>query len=243
MIPSMIGNPWNPMPGWLHPGLADDPVAPVNTPWNRGAFDANGLPYMFRGLGTGLPGYADGELYVRRLQTTGQSGIIADMFIRRMRDQYGDEGVKIAQRFLRDQFCHDRNGSYSVPDPFWSPSPQTHVVYESPSFILMANVNKPPGFVPVEPPEGDSPYKPEPWPTEGDDLRRWSCWPKDYPKKEPGTDTWKKYPLWQSRDAGQTDEQSNMVYRARVFPMTRMMLEGLTEFNYANRLFFEAVNP
>lgn len=44
---SVIGNPWNPMPGWRFPGLNDDPMAAQNTLWNRGPFDAVALPYAF----------------------------------------------------------------------------------------------------------------------------------------------------------------------------------------------------
>lgn len=227
------------MPGWRHPGLLEDPIAPSITQWNRGSFDAQGLPYAFH-----IEGLSGGSEIVRRvLRTNGQSGLAVDYFIRTMREQFGDAGEEQAYRFLNDQFCWSRNTTYSTPSPFWSRSPQSHPLWASQSWVLTCNSATPPGRDDDQPPDYPR-ANGRPWPSAGDDLRRWSVYPRAAPfylGGVPGPNVL-PYPLYQTSDAGQAEELPADVYRSPqpVFP--EIMLEGLTVGNYGQQIFARPIN-
>lgn len=230
---SMIGNPWNPMPGWRFPGLLDDPTAAVNSLYNRGAFDAVAVPYAFH-VREGLFG---DQILTRVLRTNGEDGILLAQFISQMRQAYGQHGEDAAWRYINDQFCWSRNGVYVTPDPFWSRSPQCHVLWQNDVWVLTCNTNKPPGFEQVEPPQGSTnPLIP------GDDLRRWSLYPRWAPENDQSGQP-KPYTLYQSADAGDAETLSTWIYRAGQFPFPWLTLRGLSADVYGDTIRCTPVNP
>ena len=230
------------MPGWRFPGLQEDSIAPSITQWNRGAFDAQGLPYAFQINGLPFPDEAP-QVVRRVLRTNGQSGFAVEYFVRTMREQFGDDGEEQALRMLNDQFCWSRNATYPTPFPFWSRSPQTHPLWMSDRWVLTCNSNVPPGVDAVETPDYPRGGN-RPWPTRGDDLRRWSLYPADAPRYPGGvpSETFLPYPLWQTTDAGQAESLPADIYRSPqpVFP--EIMLEGLSEEHYAGTVYARPVN-
>lgn len=248
-ILSMLGNPWNPMPGWLHPGLADDPDAPFLNIYNRGAFDAQGLPYAFRGtIGNEqtVP-IVSTETFRRVLASTGGPGFLDAILLEQLTEAFGDAGQDVYVRLIRDAFTFDRNGSHSLPSPFWHPSDKQFVLYQSPGWILACNCNIPPGYIAPEAPEVDPPWiKFGGWPSRGDDSRRWSAWPRSAPSQDVDGD-YQPYPLYQSfDDAGQLDDNANIL-RAKTFSFPFLQLFGLSAgfgtHNFGEIIQLYPVNP
>lgn len=248
-ILSMLGNPWNPMPGWLHSGLADDPDAPLLDIYNRGAFDAQGLPYAFAGV-VGNPSTTpiqSTQVFRRVLAATGGPGFLDAILLERLVDAFGQAGEDAYVRIVRDAFCFDRNGNHSLPSPFWHPSDKQFVLYQSQSWILACNCNIPPGFQAAEAPDVDPPWvKFGGWPFRGDDSRRWSVWPRSAPSQD-AFGNYKPYPLYQTfEDAGQLDNNANIL-RAGTFPFPFLQLFGLSgrpgAYNFGEIITLHPVNP
>jgi hypothetical protein len=225
---SMLGNPWNPMPGWLFPGLLDESIAPSITLFNRGCFDAVGVPYAFQ-ITANQP--TDREILRRVLRTTGDAGFAFSYFIDSMEAAYGPEGLDIAYRFLNDQFCWSRNTIYTTPpDPFWSPSPQVFPMWKSETWTLVANCYRPPGAKPGQPtPEQEAAWRPgdRPFPSFGDDLKRWSLFKTDSIQIDAFGDP-KPYDLWQTYLDGTAESLPADQYRAGAFPFPELVLYGMT---------------
>jgi hypothetical protein len=226
-ILSMLGNPWNPMPGWLHPGLADDPDAPLLTIYNRGAFDAQGLPYAFQGVIPSALGDST-ETFRRVLAATGGPGFLDAILLEQLTEAFGEDGLDVYVRLIRDAFVFDRNGSHSLPSPFWHPSDKQFVLYQSAGWILACNCNIPPGYVPPDYPDVDPSWiKFGGWPLRGDDSRRWSLWPRSAPSQD-AFGEYNPYPLYQTfRDAGQLDNDANIL-TAQTFPFPFLQLFGIS---------------
>lgn len=223
MLHSMLGNPWNPMPGWLFPGLLDEPIAPSITLFNRGCFDAVGVPYAF---------IYGGEILRRVLRTTGDAGFAFDYFITTMEEAYGPEGKAAAYRFLNDQFCWSRNTVYTTPPhPFWSPSLQVFPMWKSETWTLVANCYRPPGARPGAPTdEQERLWKPgdRPFPRLGDDLKRWTLF-RTYDIKLDAFGAPKPYDLWQTYLPGTAESLPADQYRAGAFPFPELVLWGMTD--------------
>jgi hypothetical protein len=218
---SMLGNPWNPMPGWLFPGLHDEPMAPFNTLWNRGAFDAVGLPYAFA--------HQDGEILRRVYRTNGEPGFTIQYFLDLVVESYGPEALPSAYGYLNDQFAHMRNRSFpQPPPPFWTSSPQVHVMYRSEKWILIANANRPPGAIEGSPPDGFE-WQPGMRPIMGfgNDLKRWSLYDASYPQFDAFDDP-KPYDLWQTYLDGTAESLPADQPRAGAFPFPELVLWGVT---------------
>lgn len=233
-------NPWNAMPGWRFPGLAEDSIAPSITLFNRGVFDAQGLPYAFELVD--MPG-GNSHVLRRVLRTNGQAGFEVEYFVSIMREQFGDDGEEQAYRMLNDQFCWARNSSFSAPPPFWIRSPQVHPLWISEDWILTCNSNKPPGFAAAEIPATSRPGT-RPWPSEGNDLRRWSLYPTDAPRYSGGDPYGSPlpYPLYQTTDAGQAETLPADIYRSPQPVFHQIMLEGISEENYAETVYARPIN-
>jgi len=240
---SMLGNPWNPMPGWLFPGLLDEPIAPSNTLWNRGAFDAVGLPYAY----VHTP---SGEVLRRVYRTNGEPGFVISYFLRLIEESYGPEALPSAYAYLNDQFPHARNATFPQPPaPFWTSSPQTHVVYRSENWILQANANKPPGAIQGQPsPEAQERWRPgdRPFQNFGDDLKRWSLYNASYPQYDAFNEP-KPYDLWQTYLDGTAESLPADQPRPGAFPFPELVLWGVTGgFNggkYGERVVMMPYNP
>ena len=222
MLHSMLGNPWNPMPGWLFPGLLDEPIAPSITLFNRGCFDAVGVPYAF---------IWSGEIMRRVFRTTGDAGFAFNYFIDSMEEAYGPEGLDMAYRFLNDQFCWSRNTIYTNPPaPFWSPSPQVFPMWKSETWTLVANCYKPPGANPGEPTDAQqAAWKPgdRPFQSFGDDLKRWTLFKTSSIKLDAFGDPM-EYDLWQTYLDGTAESLPADQYRAGAFPFPELVLWGMT---------------
>jgi hypothetical protein len=237
----MLGNPWNPMPGWLFPGLLDESMATQNTLWNRGAFDAVGVPYAF---------YYDGEILRRVLRTTGEPGFVVDYFLNVAEESFGEEGRAIAYRFLNDQFCWSRNTTYpQPPDPFWSASPQVFPMWQSETWTLFCNANRPPGAVPGSPSaEALAAWKPgdRPFQSLGDDLKRWSLFRTDDVQVD-AFGVPRPYDLWQTYLDGDAESLPADQYRAGAFPFPELVLWGMTAGSgggvYGSRAVLRPWNP
>jgi len=241
-ILSMIGNPWNPMPGWLHPGLADDPDAPLLNIYNRGAFDAQGLPYAFQGVvgnSTTVP-IESLQTFRRVLAATGGPGFLDAILLEDLVSAFGQAGEDAYVRIVRDAFVFDRNGNHSLPSPFWHPSDKQFDLYQSESWILACNCNIPPGYDAPEAPAVDPPWiKFAGWPSAGDSSRRWSVWPRGFPREDAFGVPY-PYPLYQSfEDAGQLDNDANIL-RAGTFPFPFLQLFGLSD-GFGTRNFGEII--
>lgn len=223
MLHSMLGNPWNPMPGWLFPGALDEAMAPVNTLWNRGCFDAVGVPYAFV--------HPDGEVLRRVLRTTGEPGFVLDYFVRLMEEAHGEEGKAIAYRWINDQFAWSRNTSYPTPpEPFWSPSPQVFPMWQSETWTLYCNANRPPGAVQGSPSEAaENAWQPgdRPFQMFGNDLKRWSLFRTDSIKQDAFGEP-VPYDLWQTYLDGSAETLPADQPRAGVFPFPELVVWGMT---------------
>jgi hypothetical protein len=223
----MLGNPWNPMPGWLFPGLLDEPIAPSITLFNRGCFDAVAVPYAFQ-ISVNQP--SDREILRRVFRTTGDAGLAFNYFIDTMEEAYGPEGLDMAYRFLNDQFCWSRNTIYTTPpEPFWSPSPQVFPMWKSETWTLVANCYRPPGARPVGPTtEQMNAWKPgdRPFPRLGDDLKRWSLFKTASIKRDAFNDPM-PYDLWQTYLDGEAESLPADQYRAGAFPFPELVLWGV----------------
>jgi len=225
---SALGNPWNPMPGWRYPGLQDEALAPRNTLWNRGVFDAVGVPYAFAVSGNSAVG---GEVILRRvIRVRGFDAVLLSFQLQRYIQQYGEESRGEFMRMINDQFCWDRNQSSTPPAPFWVASPQTYPRWESEEWVLTCNANIPPGAVEGSPPDG-AVLQPgqRPFPRMKNGLNVWSFYPRKAPfySGAPGG-TALPYNLWQSQLPGTADSLPADVPRAGVFPFPELTLYGVT---------------
>jgi hypothetical protein len=222
------------MPGWLHPGGLDDPMADSIASTNRGCFDAIGVPYTF-----GV--YQSGELIDvcrRVLQTT---GFLASYDTTLLANLVATEGPDRGSRIYRDlfnwQFCRRRNTSTlneNLAGFFWSGSGREHPRWTGKYYTIQANEYLPPGAQFAEPPE-TPPVDNRPAITEGDDLRRWSLFPRSAPVSiDPPT----PYDVWQSYDAepGTSAGLPADVYRSGVFPFPEVILWGCSPENYMQPL-------
>lgn len=136
---------------------------------------------------------------------------------------------------LDHQFCWSRNATYPTPDPFWSRSPQCHPLWQNSDWVLTCNSYTPPGHVEVD----SQIYGVI---TAGDDLRRWSLYPRSAPQLDfEGVPI--DYLLWQSRNAGSAESLPADMYRAGEFPYPYLSLEGRSADNYNERLIVQPVNP
>jgi hypothetical protein len=247
-IISMIGNPWNPMPGWLHPGLADDSAAPLLMPYNRGAFDAVGLPYCFGGIvgGSTTSPVESYQVFRRRLDTyQGFSGELLYMWRLLLVAAFGeDRGTDAYATFLRTYFVHDRNVIHPELVNFWSASPQSYVWFQSSSWNLVCNANIPPGLDNPEPPEIDPSYKDfGGWPILGDSSKRWSLFPRTAPDYDvfgqPET-----YTLYQTyEDAVPFEFGTADTFRAGVFPFPFLQLHCMSRDDFGAIIRLYPVNP
>jgi hypothetical protein len=219
------------MPGWLHPGALDDPMAPAIDLTNRGCFDAIGVPYTF-----GV--YQGGELIdvcLRILQTTGFLASYADQQL--LEQLIATEGPEKGRRIFNDlynwQFCTRRNQSASageLPGFYWFGSGREHPRWTGKVFTIQANEYLPPGASFAEPP-AEAVITSRTNITQGDDLRRWSLFPRSAPQSiDPPT----PYDVWQSYDAepGNTGGMPADVYRSGVFPFPGVILWGCSAGNY-----------
>lgn len=223
------------MPGWLHPGGLDDPMAPSVAITNRGCFDAVGVPYT---IGV----YSDGvqiDVCRRVLQTVGYMAPYADEQF--LADLIATEGPEKGNRIFRDiynwQFCLRRNQT-AAPDSmagfFWFGSGREHPKWAGKLYTIQVNEYLPPGAQFAEPPE-NPPVAGRPTITEGDDLRRWSMFPRSAPQSlDPPT----PYVCWQSYDAadGSSVDLPADVYRSGVFPFPAVMLWGCSPSNLMQRV-------
>ena len=217
----MLGNPWNPMPGWRFPGGLDEAMAPQNTIWNRGVLDAIGVPYAFE---------YKGEILRRVLRTNGEPGFIPDYLIRMAEASYGPDALPAIYAYLNDQFCYARNRTFlQPPAPFWSASPQCHPLWQSETWTLTCNANKPPGAVEGEPSEGEQAgWKTgdRPFPSFGNDLDRWSLYERKYPKFDAFNEP-ERYNLWQTYLPGDAESLPADMTRAGGFPFPELVLWGV----------------
>lgn len=241
---SALGNPWNPMPGWRYPGLQDEALAPRNTIWNRGVYDAVGVPYAF------TTSIGDGEVVLRRvLRSKGYDAVLMEFLRLEMFASYGQSGMDDFYRFWNDAFCWDRNQSNSPPPPFWSRSPQSHPVWQSEDWILTCNSNIPPGAIQGFPSEADQEaWQPgdRPFPRMTQGLNVWSFYPSKAPFRNSDGDPM-PYNLWQSQLPGTADSLPADVQRAGVFPFPELVLYGVTGGFlggvYGSRLVLTPYNP
>lgn len=219
------------MPGWLHPGALDDPMAPAIDITNRGCFDAVGVPYTF-----GV--YQGGELIdvcLRILQTTGFLASYADQQL--LEQLIATEGPEKGRRIFNDlynwQFCTRRNQSAAageLPGFYWFGSGREHPRWTGKVFTIQANEYLPPGALFAEPP-AEAVISGRTNITQGDDLRRWSLFSRSTPQSiDPPT----PYDVWQSYDAepGATGGMPADVYRSGVFPFPGVILWGCSGANY-----------
>ena len=219
------------MPGWLHPGALDDPMAPAIDLTNRGCFDAVGVPYTF-----GV--YQSGELIdvcLRILQTTGFLASYADQQL--LEQIIATEGPEKGRRIFNDlynwQFCTGRNQSAAageLPGFYWFGSGREHPRWTGKVFTIQVNEHLPPGASFAEPP-AEAVIAGRTNITQGDDLRRWSMFPWTAPQSiDPPT----PYDVWQSYDAepGTTGGMPADVYRSGVFPFPGVILWGCSAANY-----------
>lgn len=219
------------MPGWLHPGGLDDPIATAINLTNRGCFDAVGVPYTF-----GV--YQSGQLIdvcLRILQTTGYLASYADeQFLNNLIATEGPEkGRRIFDDLYNWQFCTRRNRSSSadlLASFYWSGSGWEHPKWTGKYFTVQINEYLPPGASFAEPP-AEAVISGRPNILQGDDLRRWSLFPRSAPQSiDPPT----AYDVWQSYDAepGNTGGMPADVYRSGVFPFPGAILWGCSGSNY-----------
>lgn len=232
------------MPGWLHPGALDDPMAPANYSDNRGCFDAIGVPYLFGVYGP------DGTTLIdvcrRILQTTGYLSPYADQQF--VNDLIATEGPEKAQRIFQDiynwQFCTRRNLQSATGAQggfFWFGSQREHPKWAGKLYTIQANEYLPPGALFAEPPS-EPPVAGRPTILQGDDLRRWSMYPRTAPSS---VDSPTPYNVWQSYDAadGSTIDQPADLYRSGVFPFPEVVLWGCSPENLMQRVFLRPLQP
>jgi len=227
------------MPGWMHPGALDDPMAAEIAVTNRGCFDAVGVPYL-------IAVYQDDTLIDvcrRVLQTT---GYLVSYDTTLLASLVATEGPERGSRIYRDlfnwQFCRRRNTSTlneNLAGFFWSGSGREHPKWTGKTYTIQCNEYLPPGAQFAEPPE-NPPVAGRPTITEGDDLRRWSMFPRAAPQTiDPPT----PYDVWQSYDAepGNTAGLPADVYRSGVFPFPEVILWGCSPANQMDRIALKPV--
>jgi len=230
---NLFGNVFAPTPSWRFGGPLDLAMEPINTLFNRGAFDAAGLPYAFN---LSLPGFGGFGIAVRNLQTAGISGEVIGNFLERCQEKYGTEGRNMGLRYFNDQFATARDWtSPSPPDPFWQRSPSPCPLWLSSTHVLTCNSYIAPGHAPVVPPPS-GPY----WGM-GNDLRRWSVYPRTAGSQDPDGN-WIPYPLYQTEDAGQADQLPADVYAAEAKAYRGIRLRGRSPSNHGELVIAIPIN-
>jgi hypothetical protein len=234
------------MPGWRFPGPLDEARAPQNLLFNRGAFDAIGIPYAFAVY---MGGPEPVDICRRVLQTVGGVSWLDYDMRQKLVAAYGEaKGEQVWADIMNWRFCHIRNTGGPPTENqgfYWWGSGYEHPKWVGETWTISVNDYRPPGAVFAEPPEEpyDSPDG-RPWILPGDDLRRWSMFPSSAPERVSivtPNPPWKQYALYQTYDAGQADSLPADVYRAGTFVFPSVTLYGCTANILGNRVRLEPV--